>query len=157
MYCADCWLGSPSLVWSSPHLGPAAASTRPALDTPPDTPAHTSASSSPPSLSSTGTRSHSNQEDAPSVSTLSSSPQPGLNAQWSNLGVHKNITSTVFELQIWFLHQNGVKFCKKCNANDKSIEVCAQCGQTGQMRTKFHVIQAKIIMSVWCFNVQWQH
>ena len=41
-------------------------------------------------------------------------------AQWSNLGVHKDITSTVFELQKWFLHQNGVEFCKKCNANDKS-------------------------------------
>ena len=42
------------------------------------------------------------------------------NAQWSNFGVHKDITSTVFELQIWFLHQNEVEFCKKCNATDKS-------------------------------------
>ena len=25
-----------------------------------------------------------------------------------------------------------------------------------EMRTKFHVIQAKLIMSVWCFTVQWQ-
>ena len=83
MYCADCWLGSPSLVWSSPHLGPAAASTRPALDTPPDTPAHTSASSSP--LSSTGTRSHSNKEDVPSVSTLSPSPPPDLNVTMQRL------------------------------------------------------------------------
>ena len=24
-----------------------------------------------------------------------------------------------------------------------------------EMRTKFHVIQAKLIMSVWCFTVQW--
>ena len=83
MYCADCWLGSPSLVWSSPHLGPAAASTRPALDTPPDTPAHTSASSSP--QSSTGTRTHSNQEDPPSVSTLSPSPPPGLHVTMQRL------------------------------------------------------------------------
>ena len=42
-------------------------------------------------------------------------------AQWTNLGVHKDIiTSTVFQLQKWFLHQNGVEFCKKYNANDKS-------------------------------------
>ena len=40
-------------------------------------------------------------------------------AQWSNLGFHKDITSTVFELQKWFLHQNGVEFCKKYNANVK--------------------------------------
>ena len=32
------------------------------------------------------------------------------NAQWSNLGFHKDITSTVFELQKWFLHQNGIEF-----------------------------------------------
>ena len=32
------------------------------------------------------------------------------------------------------------------------INVCAQCRQTG--RKKFHVIQAKLIMSVWCFTVQ---
>ena len=26
-----------------------------------------------------------------------------------------------------------------------------------EMRTKFHVIQAKLIMSVWCFTVHWGH
>ena len=26
-----------------------------------------------------------------------------------------------------------------------------------EMRTKFHVIQAKLIMSVWCFTVHWCH
>ena len=26
-----------------------------------------------------------------------------------------------------------------------------------KMRTKFHIIQAKLIMSVWCFTVQCQH
>ena len=26
-----------------------------------------------------------------------------------------------------------------------------------EMRTKFHVIQAKQIMSVWCVTVQWLH
>ena len=26
-----------------------------------------------------------------------------------------------------------------------------------EMRTKFHVIQAKLIISVWCFTVQWYH
>ena len=25
-----------------------------------------------------------------------------------------------------------------------------------KMRTKFHIIQAKLIMSVWCFTVQWE-
>ena len=30
------------------------------------------------------------------------------------------VTSIVFELQKWVLRQNGVKFCKKCNDNDKS-------------------------------------
>ena len=24
-----------------------------------------------------------------------------------------------------------------------------------EMRTKFHIIQAKLIMSVWCFTVHW--
>ena len=46
--------------------------------------------------------------------------EKGPTAQLSNLGVHKDITSTVFELQKWFLHQNRVEFYKKCNANDRS-------------------------------------
>ena len=60
----------------------------------------------------------------------------GYTAQWSNLGVYKDITSTVFELQKWFLHKNGVELCKKCNASDKSVNFCAQCGQTGRNADK---------------------
>ena len=36
------------------------------------------------------------------------------------------------------------------------INVCAQCSadKLAKMRTKFHVIQVKLIMPVWCFTVQ---
>ena len=53
-------------------------------------------------------------------------------AIWGSIKTY--LTSTVFELQKWFLHQNGVEFCNKCNAN--LINVCAQCGQTGRNADK---------------------
>ena len=78
-------------------------------------------------------------------------PQHNI-AQWSNLGVHKDITSIVFELQKWFLHQNGVKM--QCQWQIWLMFVHS-ADKLAEMRTKFHVIQAKLIMSVWCFTVHW--
>ena len=71
-------------------------------------------------------------------------------AQWSNLGVQKDITSTGFELQKWFLHQNGVEL--QCQWQIWLMFVHS-ADKLAKMRTKFHFIQAKLIMSVWCFTV----
>ena len=74
-------------------------------------------------------------------------------AQWSNLGVQKDITSTGFELQKWFLHQNGVEL--QCQWQIWLMFVHS-ADKLAKMRTKFHFIQAKLIMSVWCLNVHCQ-